>query len=316
MTHSSAPCTGRFAPSPTGELHAGSLIAALGSFVDARAAGGRWLVRIDDLDPPRTQAGASASILHTLEQHGLWWDEQPLYQSTRREAYAEALRQLERDGALYRCTCSRRDLVRAARRGPLGRIYPGTCRAREVAADAVAATRLRMPPGELRIHDHSHGPITLDADRDVGDVVVLRRDRIPAYHLATTLDDAHLGVTAVVRGVDLLPAALVQRAIQQTLALPATEWRHLPLVRTATGVKLSKQTGAHPLDPERPVAQLLDAWAVLGQAPPVDTPETPEAFLRWAVSAWQPQRIPADPQDRPGADRSGPAASATSGGVR
>lgn len=299
MTAPSPPCTGRFAPSPTGELHAGSLIAALGSYIAARAVDGRWLVRIDDLDPPRVVPGASASILRTLEQHGLCWDGEPLYQSTRREAHVAALQQLASTGALYYCDCSRRDLARDARRGPLGRVYPGTCRARRLPADSDAATRLRLPRDPLRVQDQGHGTITLVSDHDIGDVVVLRRDGIPAYHLATTVDDAYLGVTEIVRGADLLPAALVQEVIQQALALPTTAWRHLPLLRTTTGAKLSKHNGARALDPEQPVAQLLAAWAVLGQPAPPETPATPAEFLDWAVTAWTPEQVPVDPRDRP-----------------
>lgn len=294
MNDSGTEYTGRFAPSPTGPLHAGSLIAALGSFVDARAGGGRWLLRIDDLDPQRTVPGTRDDILRTLECHGLHWDGDAVEQSTRGARYVAALDRLAGDDHLYRCICSRREIARTAARGPLGHIYPGTCRNRDIARQRRAAVRLALPPTRLTITDRCLGPVTLRPGHDVGDVVVRRRDGIPAYHLATAIDDADLGVTHVVRGADLLPAALVQSAIVRMLGLPILEWRHLPLARTANGAKLSKQTGASPIDRSRPVASLLAAWAALGQVAPPESPGSVEEFHQWAIPRWNVTRIPAE----------------------
>lgn len=290
MTH-----IGRFAPSPSGPLHAGSLIAALGSHVAARAAGGRWHLRIDDLDPPRVVAGAADEIRRALEHHGLEWDGPVVWQSQRTERYAAALEQLAGNGAVYHCTCSRRDIARVAGRGPLGRIYPGTCRHRSLPTERAAAVRVALPDGPIALTDAICGHMELDARNAIGDVVVRRRDGLWAYHLATTIDDADLGVTDVVRGADLLPAALVQVALQRLLALPALRWRHLPLARTRGGAKLSKQTGAAALDVQRPVDNLLQAWQALGQPPPPTRPANAAEFHVWAVANWRARAVPAEP---------------------
>lgn len=294
MTPTSTTYIGRFAPSPTGALHAGSLIAALASYVDARAQGGQWRLRIDDLDAPRVVPGARGEILRTLEAHGLYWDGPVVEQSARKQRYAEALAKLDKAGDLYACTCSRREIARVAATGPLGRVYPGTCRKRSAAPGGDAALRLALPSQALQLSDDTCGPIALRADIDVGDVVVRRRDGLPAYHVATTVDDADLGITHVVRGADLLPAAVVQTVVQRRLGLPASAWRHLPLARTPDGDKLSKQTGAQPLDATRPIPALLAAWSRLGQMPPPETPTSAADFLEWAIAHWRTECIPAE----------------------
>ncbi|MDX1608832.1 MAG: tRNA glutamyl-Q(34) synthetase GluQRS [Halofilum sp. (in: g-proteobacteria)] len=292
---------GRFAPSPTGPLHFGSVIAALGSRLEARRAGGRWLLRIDDIDPPRQQPGAIDHILRQLEALGLEWDGPVIYQGERQDAYHEALARLRRDGQVYCCTCSRKALARTAARGPLGPVYPGTCRDRPPAGIDDAALRLRLPPGRIALADRGQGEYALDTAREMGDPVVRRRDGLVAYHLATTIDDAALGVTDVVRGADLLPSALVQQALQAALALPALGWRHLPLAVAADGDKLSKQTGAAPVDPAAPLPALLAAWRFLGQADPPEPPTEVSEFHRFALESWDPDRIPAGPLPAPAA---------------
>lgn len=286
---------GRFAPSPTGPLHAGSVIAALGSYLEARAAGGQWRVRIDDIDPPRQSAEAPDRILRQLEKLGLQWDGPVLYQSTRTSAYVEAFERLRADDRVYRCDCSRRRLARVAAAGPLGRVYPGTCRSRQIGAGREAAWRLRLPPGTIELSDRTQGRYALDAERDLGDPIIVRRDGICSYHLSTTLDDAELGVSRVVRGVDLLPTALIQVSLQEMLGLPALEWRHLPIRVDQHGDKLSKQTGAKPIDEQAPLQPLMEAWNCLGQAPPEEPPVSVEEFHRYARAHWDVRAIPPGP---------------------
>jgi len=286
---------GRFAPSPTGPLHAGSVVAALGSFLDARAAGGQWRLRIDDIDPPRQSADAPAEILRQLEALGFEWDGPVLYQSTRLDAYDDAFADLRQRGLVYRCDCSRRQLAKSAATGPLGRVYPGHCRNRELTGRTDVAWRLRLPDTELALDDRTQGRHACDPVRDLGDPVIRRRDGLWSYHLATTLDDAFLDVTHVVRGADLLPCALVQIALQRMLGLAEPDWQHLPVLVDANGDKLSKQTGARSIDPDDPVRELLRAWRTLGQRPPPARPGSAAEFHRFAASHWCADRVPAGP---------------------
>jgi glutamyl-Q tRNA(Asp) synthetase len=276
---------GRFAPSPTGPLHLGSLFAAVGSWLDARAAGGRWLLRIEDLDPPREVPGAADEIVRSLEVHGLTWDGPVLHQSTRLDAYGEALAQLERDGRLFRCRCTRRR-VRA-----LGGVYDGRCRSRGMApTDAPHAVRLRVPEETIGFRDRLQGPFAQDLAREVGDFVLVRRDGLVAYQLAVVVDDGAQGVTDVVRGADLLDSTPRQLLLQRLLGLPEPRYLHLPLLLGPDGAKLSKQTGAPGLDPRRArenLARVL-AWLGLEGAPG----EPPEAQLAAATRAWEPARLP------------------------
>ena len=286
---------GRFAPSPTGPLHAGSVIAALGSYLEAKRAGGRWLLRIDDIDPPRAEAGAAARILRQLEALGFEWDGPVIYQSARERHYGEALAALHARAYVYGCRCSRRSLAAAAPRGPLGPVYPGTCRGRHPPDATDSAVRVQLPPGRIALLDRLQGDYGLDAVAQVGDPIVRRRDGLWAYHLATTVDDALLGVTDVVRGADLLPSALIQVALQGLLGLPALSWCHLPVVIGVDGDKLSKQTGAPPVDERDPLPALLAAWARLGQPALPETPARVAEFHAHARAAWQPGSVPAGP---------------------
>lgn len=289
----SARMIGRFAPSPTGPLHFGSLIAALGSWASARAVGGEWHLRIDDLDPDRSSTTMADTIRVQLEAFGLIWDGPVLYQSERTEAYVAALEQLEADGMLYRCTCTRREISAGGRYGPLGAIYAGTCRDGPTHPERDAALRLRFPGGRHEVVDRIQGRWSIDAGQ-IGDVIVRRRNGVTAYHLATTVDDAFLGITDIVRGSDLLPAAVIQNELQRRLGLTAPGWAHLPVMMTPDGTdKLSKQTGAPPVDAARdPVTPLLEAWRFLGQAATPERPATPAEFLAWARSQWDERRVP------------------------
>ena len=276
---------GRFAPSPTGPLHLGSLFAAVGSWLDARAAGGRWLLRIEDLDPPREVPGAADEIVRTLETHGLAWDGPVLRQSTRTDAYREALAQLEGDDRLFRCRCTRRR-VRA-----LGGVYDGRCRSRGMApTDAPHAVRLQVPEETIGFRDRLRGTFAQDLARDVGDFVLVRRDGLFAYQLAVVVDDGAQGVTDVVRGADLLDSTPRQLLLQRLLGLPEPRYLHLPLLLGPDGSKLSKQTGAPGLDRRRARENLTRvlAWLGLEGAPG----EPPEVQLTIASRAWEPARLP------------------------
>ena len=279
---------GRFAPSPTGPLHFGSLVAALASWLCARAAGGRWLVRIEDVDRARTMAGAEARILATLSAHGLEPDEPPIRQSDRGDAYAAALARLVREGHAYACACSRADLVAS------GGVHPRHC-LRTVVPTAPHAWRLRVPDRTIAFIDRVHGPVEQALRRDVGDFVVRRVDGDWAYQLAVVVDDAAQGVTDVVRGADLLDSTPRQILLRELLGLPETTWLHVPLVLDRSGQKLSKADGARALDDADPIPALRDALAFLGQVVP--TGRELARFLADAVRAFDPVRIAA--RERP-----------------
>jgi glutamyl-Q tRNA(Asp) synthetase len=292
---------GRFAPSPTGPLHRGSLVAAVGSWLDARAHGGRWLVRIEDVDTPRCVPGADRTILRQLEVFGLVPDAPPLWQSRRGDAYAEALARLAAAGAVYPCRCSRSTIARALAAAGVPRarhqsaVYPGLCRppyAQAQAFDAGArgsvAWRLRVEPG-TRIDwvDRRLGAQQQDVAAEVGDFVLRRADGLWAYQLAVVVDDAQQGVTHIVRGEDLADNSARQMLLQRRLGLPTPRYLHLPLVRDAQGEKLSKQTGAAPLDEHDPAATLRQALAVLGiDLPAAAADAVPAQLLQAAVPRW------------------------------
>jgi len=281
---------GRFAPSPTGPLHAGSLVAALGSWLDARAHGGRWLVRIEDTDRPRCVPGAAETILAQLQRCGMVADEAPLWQSARGEAYAAALQRLLDAGAAYPCGCTRREIEAAAAAAGITRlrdgerIYPGTCR-QGLHGRPARAVRFRVPDDSLvEWADRRLGPQRQDVAAEVGDFVLRRADGITAYQLAVVVDDDFQRVTDVVRGEDLADNTARQRLLQRALGQPAPRYLHLPLVLGADGHKLSKQNGARPLDLRDPSAALRQAAAVLGLALPAQG--TLGDMLAAAVAAW------------------------------
>ena len=284
------PYVGRFAPSPTGPLHAGSLVAALASWLDARAHGGRWLVRIEDVDGPRCVAGADAVILSQLAACGLHADEPPWYQSTRSAAYALAAAALRDAGHAYPCGCTRREIddaiaaTGAAHERHAERVYPGTCRS-GLHGKAPRALRLRVPDGDVQWHDRRLGSQAQDVAREVGDFVLQRADGPWAYQLAVVVDDAAQGVTHVVRGEDLADNTARQIVLQRLLGLPMPAYLHTPLVRAADGHKLSKQNGARALDLRDPAQALRAAAAVLG-LPPLSTGLTVPGLLAAAVPAW------------------------------
>lgn len=288
---------GRFAPSPTGPLHIGSLIAAVGSYLEARSRQGQWLVRMEDLDPPREMPGAADLILKTLEIYGFVWDGPVLYQSTRTEAYESALETLKREEWLYPCGCTRKEIadsiVHAGSHGIDGPIYPGTCRAGLAPGRSARAWRVRVEDRDIAFDDALQGRIAQNLARDIGDFVLKRADGFYAYQLAVVLDDAAQGVTHVVRGSDLLDSTPRQIYLQQRLGLPTPTYTHLPVAANSAGEKLSKQTKALPLSLTNPTPALWQALAFLGQQPPqaLLSDDLP-ALWAWARQHWESGRIP------------------------
>ena len=285
------PYRGRFAPSPTGPLHAGSLVAALASWLDARAHGGVWRVRIEDVDTPRCVPGAAEEILRQLAACGLRPDDAPLWQSTRGAAYTQALHRLRDEGLAYPCGCTRKDiegfwLARGmAHEAEAERIYPGTCRPSNGGLKGKPARAMRLcAEGLVNWHDRRLGPQQQDVGRAVGDFVLQRADELWAYQLAVVVDDAAQSITHVVRGEDLADNTARQILLQRALDLPTPVYLHTPLVLAADGRKLSKQNGALPLNPSQPVAALQAAGAVLGLSPLPAA--TPAEWLAAAVPAW------------------------------
>lgn len=287
---------GRFAPSPTGPLHAGSLVAALASWLDARAHGGAWLVRIEDVDTPRCVPGADRLILEQLAACGLVSDEPVCWQSTRGAHYQAALDRLIAQGDAYPCACSRKDIEVALHAAGRHRerhhaaVYPGTCRPERggLQGKAARAWRLQVDPGEMHWQDRRLGAQQQDVAAEVGDFVLRRADGLWAYQLAVVVDDAAQGITHVVRGEDLADNTPRQILLQRALGLPTPSYLHTPLVRDASGEKLSKQNGAKALDLRDPLAALQTAAAVLGL--PGAAGPLHEALARW-TRAW-PWREP------------------------
>ncbi|MET0288291.1 MAG: tRNA glutamyl-Q(34) synthetase GluQRS [Pseudoxanthomonas sp.] len=280
---------GRFAPSPTGPLHFGSLLTALGSWLLARHAGGEWWVRVEDLDPPREIAGAAHAQLHTLEALGLHADAPPVWQSQRYARYEASLDALLRRGLAFECHCSRSDLAEH------GGIHHACAAGRRRPDPAV---RLRVPPGSVvEFHDALQGPQYQDVYIGVGDFVLRRTDRLWAYQLAVVVDDAQQQITHVVRGADLLDSTPRQILLQRALDLPTPHYLHLPLVTDAQGQKLSKSHAALPVSVDAPLATLQRAWQALGQeALSLGDMTEPQSFLAKARLAFDPARLPAQMQ--------------------
>ena len=281
---------GRFAPSPTGPLHTGSLLAALVSYLDARAVNGRWLVRIEDIDPPREQPGAADDILRTLESFGLTWDGEVLYQSNRLAAYAESAATLRSSGRAFYCQCARQTLrENNLAAGRLPGYYPGSCRERGLRHGAL---RFRVDDEPLVVDDRLQATLTTSLASDCGDFVIWRRDELPAYQLAVVIDDEAQGVTDVVRGIDLYDSTPRQIALQRALGLRTPRYAHMPVLVDTTGVKLSKQTGAAAVGAERPAALLHRLLASIGHNPPAALASgTPREILEWARARWVPSRL-------------------------
>jgi glutamyl-Q tRNA(Asp) synthetase len=282
----SSPYIGRFAPTPSGHLHFGSLVAALASYLDARSVGGRWLMRMEDLDPPREEPGAQAAILKALESYGFEWDGEVVRQSDRHDAYAEVLNRLFNHGLAYACTCSRKTLA------PYHGIYPGLCRnAGHDTKDA--AIRLRVPELEYHFIDRVQGEYRQHLGREVGDFVIRRRDGLYAYQLAVVLDDAWQGITDIVRGADLLDSTPRQLYLQELLGLPQPRYLHIPLITQPDGHKLGKSYRSPPLTKDQATPLLLRALRALGHNPGAELAyATPREVLNWGIAHWDAGLIP------------------------
>ncbi|GAA5129678.1 tRNA glutamyl-Q(34) synthetase GluQRS [Alloalcanivorax gelatiniphagus] len=283
---------GRFAPTPSGPLHFGSLVTALASWLDARHHGGRWLVRVDDLDPPRQQPGAVDAILDQLDRFGLHWDAAPLYQSRRGDAYAQAVARLLASGHAFHCTLSRKQL-RA-----LDNIHPGPGLAQPPGPDR--AVRLTVAEGERCFQDRVQGRVCADLAREGGPFVIRRRDGLFAYQLACALDDADQGITDVVRGSDLLASTLRQLRVLECLEAPAPRYAHLPVIMDPAGGKMSKSAGAAALDAQHPGAALFAALGCVGLTPPAGLAGAGvDEQLAWARHHWQPALLPSGRRQPP-----------------
>jgi glutamyl-Q tRNA(Asp) synthetase len=291
--HDRARVRGRFAPSPTGPLHFGSLVAAVASWLDVRSRNGQWLVRIEDLDPPREMRGAADDILRTLEAFGLEWDEAVRYQSRCTPLYAAALQRLIEQGVAYPCACTRREIAAASRPGVDGPVYPGLCRSGLPRGRAPRAWRLRLPGGPIELHHECFGVIAQDVGREVGEFVLRRADGWFAYQLAVVVDDADQAITRVVRGADLVDSSQRQIVLQRLLELPTPAYLHVPAAVDAHGNKLSKQTRARALERSRASRALFAALEFLRQEPPAELARANTAvILQWARQHWHPTAIP------------------------
>ncbi len=286
---------GRFAPSPTGRLHFGSLIAALGSWLDARAHQGIWLVRIEDIDRVRCVEGAADDILRTLETFGLHWDETVIYQgmADSQARYHEALSRLKMAGRLYPCACSRKDIADSSQQGVDGPVYPGTCRGGLPADRPVRSTRIRVGDAAPFFRDRIQGDYRQHLALDVGDFILQRTDGQVSYQLAVVVDDAFQRITHVVRGIDLIASTPRQLFLQQCLGFPHPEYAHLPLAVNQYGLKLSKQNLARPLEPKTAPLVLAEALQFLGHPPPVELAGAGcRSLLEWARQRWEISRVP------------------------
>lgn len=276
---------GRFAPSPTGPLHFGSVVAAVASYLQAKSQNGQWLVRIDDIDPPREQSGACDSILKTLELLGLHWDGEVLFQRHRQDAYQEALDLLSSKKLIYRCNCSRKQLR--------GNVYPGTCRLKEHSSEQQHALRIITNQTPVNFNDGIQGHVQQNLENDVGDFIVRRADDLIAYHIAVVVDDAWQGITEIVRGADLLDVTSRQIYLQRILNVPTPAYAHIPAAVDADGKKLSKQHHARPVNDDQPETTLFLALEFLGQQPDeVLLQGNVEEIIQWGVKNWSMKNVP------------------------
>ncbi len=291
-TESSGCYRGRFAPSPTGPLHFGSLVAALASFLDAKHFDGEWLVRIEDIDPPRVIPGSADGILRDLESFGMCWDCEIIYQSNRDEIYHEYLEKLTTTGLVYPCTCSRREIADSAVVGIDGPVYPGTCRNESSSTAANSSLRVDTTAKQIQFNDLCHGMMEIDLEQVIGDFNVRRSDGLWAYQFAVVVDDAVQGITQVVRGADLLFSTPRQIHLQQLLGLPTPLYMHIPVVLDEHGGKLSKQMESKSIQKLAQNRSLCVALEFLGHPPPTGIRLAPaQEILAWAITSWQPKRL-------------------------
>ncbi len=283
---------GRFAPSPTGPLHFGSLVAAVGSYLDAKHHNGTWLVRMEDLDTPRCVSGAAEDILRTLDIFGLPSDETVIYQSQRAAVYEEALHQLKDGGTTYPCCCTRKEIADSGLHGIEGPVYPGTCRTGIPQGREARAWRAITYGETIEFNDALQGHLSQNLEEEIGDFVIKRADGIFAYQLAVVVDDAAQGITHIVRGADLLNSTPRQIHLQRLLGLTTPAYMHLPVAVNEAGEKLSKQTLAVPVDTSQPVSTLIRVLDFLRQHPPSKlATKDVKSVLDWAVQNWDVTKL-------------------------
>jgi len=285
---------GRFAPSPTGPLHFGSLVAAVASYCDAKVNDGQWLVRMEDLDKPREVKGAAADILRTLEAYGFVWDDEVVYQSQRAEYYENALNSLKDIGLVYPCTCSRKEIADSATASGIeGAIYPKTCLKHGLKPNTSEAYRALTIDKNIAFFDEIQGEVSQNLAHDIGDFVLKRADGLFAYQLALVVDDALQSITQIVRGADLLDSTPRQIYLQQLLGFVTPHYAHVPVASNAAGEKLSKQTLATPISTGIPRHALFDALSFLGQQPPTEIKNaTLNELWHWAITNWNLAKVP------------------------
>lgn len=278
---------GRFAPSPTGPLHFGSLLAAVASFLDARAQNGKWLIRVEDLDPPREPAGSAELILQQLQEFGMHWDGEVLYQSSRLDAYREALDRLKDLRLCYPCDCTRGQIRE------MGNVYDGSCRQRKTPPDKSYALRLKTDERTIGFDDAIQGRFSQQLESDVGDFVLLRKDGLFAYQLAVVVDDEYQKISHIVRGWDLLDSTPRQIYLQQQLGFRQQKYAHIPIIVDKAGQKLSKQAFAPSIETDKASEAIFSVLELLGQSPPKELrKESPKSLLQWAVPNWDMQSVP------------------------
>lgn len=288
------PYVGRFAPSPTGPLHFGSLVAAVASYCDAKANNGEWLLRMEDLDKPREVKGAADGILRTLEAYGFVWDKEVVYQSRRGESYKDAFNYLQIKQLTYPCTCTRKEIADSSSElGIDGIIYPKTCLSHPIKNDKASAWRIKTNSAKITFVDAIQGEISQILSTQVGDFILKRADGLFAYQLAVVVDDAAQDITHIVRGADLLDSTPRQIYLQQLLGFATPHYAHVPTASNPAGKKLSKQTLAKPIDMRAPGHALFDALSFLGQHPPTEIKNaTLTEMWRWAFNHWQLVTVP------------------------
>ena len=284
---------GRYAPTPSGPLHFGSLVAAVGSYLQARKNKGVWLLRIEDIDPPREVAGATASIISMLETFGFEWDGDISYQSQRQHYYEDALQSLKHKQHIYACTCSRKFLLKTAKHGGYGVIYPGTCRSNATESDKQHSLRLKTASEKTCFTDLLQGNYCQNIETDIGDFIVKRSDGLVSYQLAIVVDDMQQGITEIVRGADLLDSTPRQIFLQQQLGYTSPSYMHLPTACNSQGQKLSKQHHAKPITNSHPVADLCKAMAFLGFTVTKEINDSSLSdFWKWAMDTWDASLLP------------------------
>lgn len=301
--HPGSPYRGRFAPSPTGPLHQGSLLAAVASYLEAQQHQGEWLVRMEDVDELRNVKGAADNILRSLEAYGFEWQGEVLYQTQRKDAYTEALQQLISQDLCYPCQCSRRKLRADAdagkiNTGPFGIIYPGYCTQKtfaEMKSPTDYSIRVKVSDDTIQFTDQCLGKVSQNLARDLGDFIIRRRDGLFAYQLAVVVDDAYQNISHIVRGADLLDSTPRQIYLQACLGVPQPDYLHLPLILHPNGDKLSKQTGAQGIGHKANIALLVECLELLGQQPPEQLKQASlNDFWDWAKSHWKTENIPSE----------------------